>query len=1361
MKKTQLAAAGIALAIFAASQPIFAELPKVQYTANESVNFEWMNKAPNGLIAPGNVSFKISFSSKSNGTAKYKVLCELDGKDVISETLNIAPAVTETKTFSFNADAGIHDVSISVYKNGTVMYEQSEQIFLTEPYEHQEMDEISGRGANTHYGRTGLWSNEQLTNDSLYYAGFLMPRIGKEWEHIEKKRGVYDFSMMDSMMDYFKKYGMTPYYCSGYGNGWLYDPFRDMPANAGWSQHTRSGVPQTNESIKAYVDAKIAITKWIKEKGFTTYTLEGWNEMNGTVAGIMGKKNNGKMEGAVYDDFTKPIMLQHILQGLDENTSFAGITPQTVDFDNFLDSVMVCGLYPFMDTYAAHTYQFKEGFEFTNLYDTRVQACDDYITKWGGWKRIQETETGWSTPKGGSHSTIESANEEAAKLFTICEYNNIDDIMIYDLFNDGEDAYYSEHNFGQINYDGTPKPQYLAITNYNNQTSGGTLVGEIDTGFEKGTRAFLYWKEGKPVVIAWSNLANGGEVTWNFPGESISVKDNYGNEIATGADSVTFGRECVYIHGLSADWARIAASDEVKKLNAEWLEDWSEEMDSATISNIKSIFTNAEKALSNQISNEELLNVIETYKNAGMSVLADGKNEKLEDVEVSQRLYRLFRIVERMGRLYMAQYEGDKPAIGGRYDELYQKTHELYYDDVKMLQYSDAMRKFAREYVENSEKIYNKNYVDLPGYIAMSNLFVNFIGDWFDEFTQFETPLNMGLIIQTPYYDRYSYADSLIETELNLSNWSHEDFDGTICVYDDDGEKVYETPILKVKADGGYTQSSVSFVTKRAKEGNTTYYTFAYVDKDGNTLATQAMPYEISERFEVSALPNTNTPEKTESIKFKAKNLSDEPVTVNMKLETDGTFDFKVKETQFVLAGDEESTIEVPIARMDHTKYHFHSYKYEASDENGTVLSAAQECISFPFVVKTDTPISAEEFDGDISDWENAYPIYFGRIDGDVTDSNTWQNADCAGRAFFKWDSEHLYVLVDIYDERYLQTFTGGNLWQGDSIQISIDGDNCKQIGSYSTEDYEFGFSQTAYGNEFYSWYAPKTVDNGVVDWFKVIRNDDQHFSRYMIAMNKDVIPTIKLEEGAKYGMNIAMNDNDYLNREDMFQLTLGTADQKSPGFYVDFEFITDNGENLSDGLALQIFPVSVEGKVNDEQKDNYNDISGHWAEPTINNMTKLGFVSGMGDGSFNPNGNITRAEFFSLLQRVKGLSAGDEGFADTDENSWYYEAATSVKNLVAAAMVGEDGSIYPDKKITREEAVYLISACTNYSKDVTVDCRSYPDGADVSDWAEKAVNKALALGLIKGNEDGTLNSQGNLTRAEASVMLYNLRTAK
>ena len=48
-----------------------------------------------------------------------------------------------------------------------------------------------------------------------------------------------------------------------------------------------------------------------------------------------------------------------------------------------------------------------------------------------------------------------------------------------------------------------------------------------------------------------------------------------------------------------------------------------------------------------------------------------------------------------------------------------------------------------------------------------------------------------------------------------------------------------------------------------------------------------------------------------------------------------------------------------------------------------------------------------------------------------------------------------------------------------------------------------------------------------------------------------------------------------------------------------------------------------------------FTDISGHWAEDNIKKAYELGYISGYPDGTFRPNEPITRAEVASLINNV------------------------------------------------------------------------------------------------------------------------------
>ena len=56
-----------------------------------------------------------------------------------------------------------------------------------------------------------------------------------------------------------------------------------------------------------------------------------------------------------------------------------------------------------------------------------------------------------------------------------------------------------------------------------------------------------------------------------------------------------------------------------------------------------------------------------------------------------------------------------------------------------------------------------------------------------------------------------------------------------------------------------------------------------------------------------------------------------------------------------------------------------------------------------------------------------------------------------------------------------------------------------------------------------------------------------------------------------------------------------------------------------------------------------------------------------------------------------------------------------------------------------------------------TADLSQFSDGADVSTWAQEAMQWAVGAGIMHGDDFGQLNSHNSLSRAEAAVMMQGL----
>ncbi len=66
--------------------------------------------------------------------------------------------------------------------------------------------------------------------------------------------------------------------------------------------------------------------------------------------------------------------------------------------------------------------------------------------------------------------------------------------------------------------------------------------------------------------------------------------------------------------------------------------------------------------------------------------------------------------------------------------------------------------------------------------------------------------------------------------------------------------------------------------------------------------------------------------------------------------------------------------------------------------------------------------------------------------------------ADCSGSWWALWDSEYLYVLVDVNDEALVQDSPPTQGWWDDRVEVFIDGDNSKDDVPDGKNDYQYNF---------------------------------------------------------------------------------------------------------------------------------------------------------------------------------------------------------------------------------------------------------------------------------------------------------------
>ncbi len=143
----------------------------------------------------------------------------------------------------------------------------------------------------------------------------------------------------------------------------------------------------------------------------------------------------------------------------------------------------------------------------------------------------------------------------------------------------------------------------------------------------------------------------------------------------------------------------------------------------------------------------------------------------------------------------------------------------------------------------------------------------------------------------------------------------------------------------------------------------------------------------------------------------------------------------------------------------------------------------------------------------------------------------------------------------------------------------------------------------------------------------------------------------------------------------------------------------------------------------------------------------------------FDPQTATTRGMIVTILHRLEGEPEADgAAFSDVTEGEWYSGAVNwAAENGVVKGY--EDGTFRPEGIITREETAVILSryaAFKGYDKTAKGNMEYYNDKTLVSDWAQEDMVWAVGAKLLSGKENGLLDPQGATSRAEAAQMLKN-----
>ena len=188
---------------------------------------------------------------------------------------------------------------------------------------------------------------------------------------------------------------------------------------------------------------------------------------------------------------------------------------------------------------------------------------------------------------------------------------------------------------------------------------------------------------------------------------------------------------------------------------------------------------------------------------------------------------------------------------------------------------------------------------------------------------------------------------------------------------------------------------------------------------------------------------------------------------------------------------------------------------------------------------------------------------------------------------------------------------------------------------------------------------------------------------------------------------------------------------------------------NLKKILALVMALVMSMSLVTIANAADFTDDSEISYKEAVDVMTAIGVIDGYDDGSFDPDGILTREEAATLITRMllgdeaDSLSSSSSSFADVDASRWsspYIEYCVSLGIIAGAG----DGNFYPAEQLTGYAFAKMLLIALGYDAD--------REGYTGTSWTVNVASDATSAGI---DQDGLMMSSG-LSREGAAQMCLN-----
>jgi hypothetical protein len=177
-----------------------------------------------------------------------------------------------------------------------------------------------------------------------------------------------------------------------------------------------------------------------------------------------------------------------------------------------------------------------------------------------------------------------------------------------------------------------------------------------------------------------------------------------------------------------------------------------------------------------------------------------------------------------------------------------------------------------------------------------------------------------------------------------------------------------------------------------------------------------------------------------------------------------------------------------------------------------------------------------------------------------------------------------------------------------------------------------------------------------------------------------------------------------------------------------------------------------------------FTDVEAHWSKNAINDLASRMIIKGISKDKFEPDWEITRAEFVEILIQSLGPMRSEQGkkaFSDISKDEKYYDMVSIAYEYEMINGYG-NGKFGPNDLLTREQAMVMIARSMKLTNpliaqadpEATTLLGSFTDIDSVSAYAKQGIAACVKMGIVLGKSDMTIAPKDYITRAEIAVLV-------